>query len=209
MRSRSGTCANECKKFVEIQNILDLTPGALETLLFRARRSLAEELENLVTCERAELAMSKRLDGRILRKERRRLDAHVRECPACARLDASHTKHRRAFKALAVLPLPLSLTLFKGAPSASAATGLSTIGAGSVAAAGGVSVGTAGGLLAGGMAVKAAAVIAVITVAGGVGYEGAKQVQQHTTPRPPVVANAPAGSPSRTDTEAHKISFEQ
>lgn len=195
----------EGRSYKEIQSILELTPGALETLLFRARRSLAEELENLVTCERAELAMSKRLDGRILRKERRRLDAHVRECPACARLAASHTKHRSAFKALAVLPLPLSLTLFKGVPSASAATGLSTIGVGSMATTGGVSAGTAGGLLAGGVAVKAAAAIAAIAVAGGVGYEGAKQVHQRTTPRQPVVTNAPAGSPSRTNTETHKV----
>ena len=199
----------EGRSYKEIQAILGLTPGALETLLFRARRSLAEELENLVTCERAELAMSKRLDGRLSRKERRRLDAHLRDCPACARLDASHSKHRRAFKALAVLPLPLSLTLFKGAPSASAATGLSTIGAGGVAAAGGGSVGTAGGLLAGGMAVKAAAVITAVAVAGGVGYEGVQQVQQHTSPKPPAVApvgaDAPAGSPSATGTGAHKV----
>ena len=48
-------------------------------------------------------------------------------------------KRRRAFKGLALLPLPFSLTLFKGAPSASAAVGLPTIG-------GGAAVGTATGV---------------------------------------------------------------
>ena len=67
----------EGRAYKEIAEILDTSVGALETLLFRARRSLAEELENLVTCDRAELAISKR-DGRLGRKERRRLDAHLR-----------------------------------------------------------------------------------------------------------------------------------
>src|SRR5258707_11092096 len=104
--------------------MLDLTPAAVETLLFRARRSLAEEPDNLVACERAELAMSKRADGRLSRKERKRLDAHLDDCPSCAQHDAKQSKYRRAFKGLALLPLPLSLTLFKGTPSASAAAGL-------------------------------------------------------------------------------------
>ena len=188
----------EGRSYKEIQAILGLTPGALETLMFRARRSLAGELENLVTCERAELALSMRLDGRLARKERRRLDEHLRECPACARLDASHAKRRGAFKALAVLPLPLSLTLFKGAPSASAATGLSTLGAGGMAVAGGGSAGTAGGLLAGGMAVKAAALVTAVTVAGGVGYEGVKHVQERTSPRPPAAASTSVDNESAT-----------
>jgi len=42
--------------------VMALSTSALETLLFRARRSLAEELENVVTCQNAELALSKRLD---------------------------------------------------------------------------------------------------------------------------------------------------
>ena len=60
----------EGRSYNEISELLGLTTSALETLLFRARRSLAEELENLVTCQSAELAMSKQLDGRLSRKER-------------------------------------------------------------------------------------------------------------------------------------------
>lgn len=179
----------EGRSYKEIKGILGLTQGALETLLFRARRSLAEELDNLVTCDRAEFALSRHLDGRLSRKERRRLDAHLRECPNCERLQASQTKHRRAFKGLALVPLPLSLTLFKGAPSASAATGLSTIGTSATAVAGGVSLGTAGGtvscLAAGGVVAKVAAVLAAAAVAGGAGYEGASQFRQHLTPKRP------------------------
>src|SRR6188472_679880 len=66
----------EGRSYREIATVMALSTSALETLLFRARRSLAEELENVVTCQNAELALSKRLDGRLARKERRRLDEH-------------------------------------------------------------------------------------------------------------------------------------
>ena len=118
----------EGRSYAEIGELLDVSQSALEALIFRARRSLADELENLVTCDRAELALTRSSDGRIGRKERRRLLAHIDECASCARVAARSIKYRRAFKALAILPLPFSLTLFKGAPSAAAA-GLPTIGA--------------------------------------------------------------------------------
>ena len=60
--------------------------------------------------------MSQRLDGRLSRKERRRLKEHLGECASCARLAEMQGKQRRAFKGLALLPLPVGLTLFKGAP---------------------------------------------------------------------------------------------
>src|SRR5262245_5993196 len=47
----------EGRSYREISEMLGLSTAALETLLFRARRSLAEELENLVTCQTAELAV--------------------------------------------------------------------------------------------------------------------------------------------------------
>jgi RNA polymerase sigma factor (sigma-70 family) len=165
----------EGRPYKEIAEILGTSVGALETLLFRARRSLAEELENLVTCDRAELAISSRQDGRLSRKERRRLDAHLRECPSCARVDAGHLRRRRVFKTLSLLPLPLPLVLFKGAPSASAASGLPTIGA---AAVGGTAGASAGALVTGGAGSKVAALVAAAVVAGGAGYEGVQQLQE-------------------------------
>ena len=118
----------EGRSYNEIAELLGLTTAALETLLFRARRSLAEELENLVTCQSAQLALSKQLDGRLGRKERRRLDDHLAECQDCARLAEMQKRQRRAFKGLAIIPIPVGLALFKGAPSASAASSLPTIG---------------------------------------------------------------------------------
>ena len=187
----------EGRPYSQIAQILELSTSALETLLFRARRSLADELENAVTCDRTELGLSKQLDGRLSRKERKRLDDHIAECPSCTRLQATQGKQRRAFKGLALLPLPLSLTLFKGAPSAAAAIGIPTIGAaGTAAVVSGATGGgfTLGGLALGGVAVKAAAVVAAVSVASGVGYVGTKEVQSHRSPakQTPVTAVSPA-----------------
>jgi RNA polymerase sigma factor (sigma-70 family) len=178
----------EGRSYAEIGELLGVSQSALEALIFRARRSLAEELENLVTCDRAELALSRETDGRLGRKERRRLVAHIDECASCARMAARSLKHRRAFKALAVLPLPFSLTFFKGAPSAAAATGLPTIGAGTAA-------GTAAGIGAAGITTKLAIGLAAVAVAGGAGYEGVKAVQaQPAAPDRPAAKVEPAAA---------------
>ena len=179
----------EGRSYSEIGELLGISQSALEALIFRARRSLAEELENLVTCGHAELALSRETDGRLGRKERRRLVAHIDECASCARMAARSMKHRRAFKALAILPLPFSLTLFKGAPSAAAATGLPTIGAGTAA-------GTAAGVGAAGITTKIAVGLAAVAVAGGAGYEGAKVVQEPAaSARPPAKVEPAAATP--------------
>jgi RNA polymerase sigma factor (sigma-70 family) len=164
----------EGRSYKEIAPILGVSLTALETLLFRARRSLAEELENLVTCDLAELALSQQEDRRLGRKERKRLNAHLEECASCTRVAAVAMKRRRAFKGLALLPLPWSLTFFNGAPTASAAVGLPTIGAGAA--------GTAAAVGAGGVSAKIAIGLAAIAVASGAGYEGVKAVREPATP---------------------------
>ena len=176
----------EGRSYAEIGELLGVSQSALEALIFRARRSLAEELENLVTCDRAELALSRSADGRIGRKERRRLLAHIDECSSCARVAARSIKYRRAFKALAIVPLPLSLTLFKGAPSAAAA-GLPTIGAGTAA-------GTSAAVGGSAVATKIAVGLAAVAVAGGAGYEGVKAVQAPPQRATPVVKVIPPSS---------------
>ena len=176
----------EGRSYAEIGELLGVSQSALEALIFRARRSLADELENLVTCDRAELALTRSADGRISRKERRRLLAHIDECASCARVAARSIKYRRAFKALAIVPLPLSLTLFKGAPSAAAA-GLPTIGAGTVA-------GTSAAVGGGAVATKIAVGLAAVAVAGGAGYEGVKAVQASPQRATPVVTVIPRSS---------------
>ena len=190
----------EGRSYREIAEILGLTASALETLLFRARRSLSEELEQLVTCDRAELAVSRQLDDRLSRKERRRLDAHLSECQACARFAAGQRRHRKAIRGLAVLPLPVSLAFWKGAPAAMAATSLPSIGLATGATSAGLATagggGTLGGVaLSGGLAVKAAAVVAALGVTAGVSYEGLRLVDPApgpTTPRAKLEAPKPA-----------------
>jgi RNA polymerase sigma-70 factor, ECF subfamily len=153
----------EGRSYADIAEILGVTAGAVETLLFRARRALREQLEGSLTCRQAELAISKQLDGRLPRSERGALRAHLRACPDCATVARRHRAQRSAFKALGAVPLPTSLaSLFGGG--------------------GGAAVGT-------GVAAKAAAVVATGALVGGVGYEGAR----HTgiVHRPPW-AHAPA-----------------
>ncbi|MBA2361466.1 MAG: RNA polymerase sigma factor, partial [Actinobacteria bacterium] len=53
------------RSYAEIGQILDLSVSAIETLIFRARRALREQLEGGLTCGEAEAVLSKRLDGRL------------------------------------------------------------------------------------------------------------------------------------------------
>ncbi len=177
----------EGRSYNEIGKMLGVSESALETLIFRARRSLAEELENLVTCDGAELALSRQTDGRLGRKERRRLVAHLNECASCTRVAARSSRRRGAFKALAVLPLPFTLTFFKGAPSAYAAAGLPTIGAGTAA-------GTAAGVGAAGVSAKIAVGLAAVAVAGGAGYEGVQAGREPATPARPAAIVMPSAA---------------
>jgi RNA polymerase sigma factor (sigma-70 family) len=136
----------EGRTYAEIGEILDLSVSAVETLIFRARRALREQLEGALTCGEAELAISRQVDRRLPRAERGPLRAHLRQCPECATFARSQRAQRAAFKMLGAVPLPASLSsLFGG---------------------GGATFGSA-------VAAKAAAVLAAGALVGGVGYEGA------------------------------------
>ncbi|MGB2875646.1 MAG: sigma-70 family RNA polymerase sigma factor [Gaiellaceae bacterium] len=140
----------EGRSYQEIAQILGLSVSAVETLIFRARRALREQLEEGITCHEAELAISRQLDGRLSRKERGILRAHLRECEECSHFARSQRAQRGAIKSLAAIPLPQSLaSLFGGGGAAGGGTVL---------------------------AVKAAALGASAMVATGVGYEGVKHV---------------------------------
>jgi RNA polymerase sigma factor (sigma-70 family) len=192
----------EGRSYKEIADILEITTSALETLLFRARRSLAEELTHHLTCTEALQAISRAADGRLPRKERRRLREHLAECPDCAQFARAQQRHRRALRGLALIPIPLSLSLFKGLEGSAAAASLTLaagstagsvgaggigsggVGAGAAASSGGAAAGgaaaTGGGVFAGGLAVKAAAVVAAASVAGGATVAGVKEIEKRT-----------------------------
>jgi RNA polymerase sigma factor (sigma-70 family) len=164
----------EGRSYAEMAQIMGLTPSALEALIFRARRALAEQLEESLSCNEAEAAVSRRLDDRLGRRETRRLRAHMRECPRCVRFEQSQRHQRKVLKGLSVIPVPASLFLARG-ETAAAALGIGSAGAaagvGGSAAAGGVAAAGSGLALtfAGGVTAKVAAVGAAVAVAG-VGY---------------------------------------
>jgi len=179
----------EGRSYKEIAAILDVTTSALETLLFRARRSLAEELEHQLSCTEAQLAISKATDGRLGRKEKRRLRTHLDECPDCAHFARLQSRNRSALRGLLLIPVPFSLSLFKGLESSAAAATLpaaSTTAAGATAAVATSGVGGAGaaggGILASGVALKAAAVVTAATVATGGAVVGASEVSSQKGP---------------------------
>lgn len=150
----------EGRSYAEIAEILETSVGAVETLLFRARRALREQLEGALTCDEAERAISRQTDRRLSRPERSALRAHLRQCKECERLARSQRAHKKAFKALALVPVPTSLTsLFGGG----------------------------GAVVGGGVALKAAAFVAAGVVTTGVGYQGARELSQPSRQRDAVV----------------------
>jgi RNA polymerase sigma-70 factor (ECF subfamily) len=135
----------EGRSYAEIAEILDVSTSAVETLIFRARRALREQLEGSLTCGEAEFAISRQLDGRLPRQERGQLRAHLRECSECAAFARRQRAQRGAIKSLALVPVPGSLASFFGGGGAAVGTGLALKGAAAVAAGlaiGGASVAT-------------------------------------------------------------------
>jgi RNA polymerase sigma factor (sigma-70 family) len=186
----------EGRSYAEIAEILELSPAAVETVIFRARRALREQLESSLTCGEAELAISQQLDGRLSRKDKGALRAHLRECKECATFARRQRAQRSALRSLGAVPVPASLTsLFGG---------------------GGGAVGT-------GIALKAAVAVTAGAVVGGAGYEGVHQAVRHhqhrvartasasehaaTTARPTVVVSPRTGGAKalRTRTAKPKV----
>jgi RNA polymerase sigma factor (sigma-70 family) len=94
----------EGRSYAEIAEILEVTESALETLIFRARRALAEELKSELTCVEVQQALS-RPRRRLPRRESRRLDAHLRECPSCMRFAHAGKRNGSLLGALSSLVL--------------------------------------------------------------------------------------------------------
>src|SRR5687767_275840 len=104
----------EGRTYAEIAEVLDVSTSAVETLLFRARRALREQLEGTLTCGEAERVLSLELDGRLPKDERPKLRAHLRECAECASVARRQRARRAALRSLGPLPLPASLASWGG-----------------------------------------------------------------------------------------------
>src|SRR2546430_16766067 len=125
----------EGRSYAEIADILEVSTSAVETLIFRARRALREQREGSLTCGEAEFAISRQLDGRLERRERGQLRAHLRECSECAAFARRQRAQRGAMKSLALVPVPSSLTsLFGGGSGTAIGTGLTLKAAAAVTA---------------------------------------------------------------------------
>jgi RNA polymerase sigma factor (sigma-70 family) len=145
----------EGRSYAEIATTLDVSVSAVETLLFRARRAMREQLDGALTCGEAELALSRQLDKRLSSGETASLRAHLRACKECSRLARRQRAQRTVLRGLGPVPLPGSLTsLFGGGGTT-----------------GGVFAG--GWAFGGGLALKAAAVLTGGAIATGVGMSAA------------------------------------
>jgi RNA polymerase sigma factor (sigma-70 family) len=172
----------EGRSYAEIGEILELSTSAVETLIFRARRALREQLETSLTCGEAELAISRQLDGRLGRREKGALRAHLRQCAECATFARRQRAQRRALRSLVAVPLPTSLSSFFGGG-------------------GGAALGT-------GVAVKAAVAVTLGAVVGGTAYEGVRHGPWHAgkavqAAPAPVFRDVPADAPPVSSPREH------
>ncbi len=156
----------EGRSVAEVAAALEVSPSAVEALLFRARRALREQLEEQLTCAEAEQAISRQLDHALPRSERGPLRAHLRSCDECASFARRMRAQRSAIRSLGLLPIPISLSMrgiVRGAGATASAAGA------------GQSVTGAGGSVIASLVGSAAAKVAALTVVGaavvGVGYE--------------------------------------
>jgi RNA polymerase sigma factor (sigma-70 family) len=107
----------EGRPYAEIAGVLDVSESAVETLLFRARRALREQLEGRDDCAGAQALLGA---DSLDELSRRRLRAHVRSCSACARLERSRRGRLAAAarKLGALFPCPSPLSALPGGSSA-------------------------------------------------------------------------------------------
>ena len=102
----------EGRPYQAIAEVLEHSVNDVETLVFRARRALREELEGSLTCHDAERALSRQLDGLLPRSERAFLQQHLDECDDCADFARSQDRQRTALRRYAMVSLPSSLASF-------------------------------------------------------------------------------------------------
>ena len=102
----------------EIGEKMELTPAAVESTLFRARRKLEHEYSQLDTGRRCQLmgaVIGRLAEGLDSDRDRRRLDRHARRCSSCRRrsrqlgVEPMLPRHSIVARAAAILPLPLFL----------------------------------------------------------------------------------------------------
>jgi DNA-directed RNA polymerase specialized sigma24 family protein len=102
----------EGRSYDEIARLLEVPGDEVETLIFRARRSLREQVEGALSCREAQLSISRELDGYASRRERRLLETHLETCVRCNVFVRDQHEQRNALRRLADVELPQALTSF-------------------------------------------------------------------------------------------------
>jgi RNA polymerase sigma factor (sigma-70 family) len=188
----------------EIGAQLGMTKQTVESGLFRARRKLSEEYDELASGRRCQQIQSA-IDGGLLQsarrlgiKERRRYSRHLSHCQACRHVammtgvDAALLKPRSIVdKVAALLPFGLLRRLW---PFGGRGGGGGAAGGAGHAAAGGTAAGVAGTSAGAGIGGGQAAAVAVLALAGaGGGFALATHSGAHPTPLSRAGHHATAG----------------
>jgi RNA polymerase sigma factor (sigma-70 family) len=178
----------EGRSYAEIAETLGLSVAAVETLIFRARRALREQLEGTLSCSEAEAALSLQLDGRLSRADAGLLRGHLRACESCRRLARRQRAQRKAVKGLAAVPVPpgLAIPWLAGGSAGAGAAGLGAA-----------------------VAVKVAAVTVAAAVVGGGGYAVVRHETATHKPAPPRAASAASVAHAATHHVATTASVSQ
>jgi RNA polymerase sigma factor (sigma-70 family) len=170
----------EGRSYAETAAALQISNSALETLLVRARRTLREQLEGEVSCGDAAAAIKMQLEGRLPLSGRRVLRAHLRSCDDCAKLARRMRAQKKSFRGLSTLWFPSWVGRFLAGGSGTAAGASAT-----------------GGMGAAGLALKAAAMLAVGAAVGSSVYAGATHLGPLSVHRGP--ASVVHGASSRSE----------
>jgi len=167
----------EGRSYREIGERMELSQAAVESTLFRARRKLAHEYEQLDSGRRCRLvaaAIGRLAEGMESPRDRVRLDRHARRCSPCRRqarqlgVEPLLGERRRRIAARAALFLPLPG--FMRRRSSSTGGGDATAGSGLQHSTGQIGVAFGPSIeAAGGVAGKAVAMIAAAALIGGGG----------------------------------------
>jgi RNA polymerase sigma factor (sigma-70 family) len=113
----------------QIGERLGMSRPSVESTLFRARRRLSEEYEELVSgerCRRIQAIIAGASDGRLGTRDERKMARHVSHCQACRRAalvagfdpDALTPKRTVREKIAALLPVPAFLKRYIAGPGA-------------------------------------------------------------------------------------------
>ncbi|MEI6665329.1 MAG: sigma-70 family RNA polymerase sigma factor [Chloroflexota bacterium] len=102
----------EGQSYAELARDLDCSESAVETLLWRARRSFAERFEGVASDRAGRCVIARRIlttwmDGEGTAAERRALEAHLDECANCCDLAETSRRHEQARGLLPLFPAPL------------------------------------------------------------------------------------------------------